>query len=75
MMITHWLSSRTQGLCVADTWDAMLSNRPYRDALSIELAIKGHQRHVGTQFNPGIVDFFVKLSKEEKIEAGPEQAS
>ena len=62
-------------ICVADAWDAMLSNRPYREALSIELASKELQSHAGTQFDPEVVDFFVQLSKEEKIEAGPKQAS
>ena len=62
-------------ICVADAWDAMLSTRPYRDALSIDVAIKELQSHAGTQFDPEVVDFYVKLSKEEKIETGPKQAS
>ena len=49
-------------ICVADAWDAMLSTRPYRDALSIELAKKELKSHAGTQFDPEIVDFFVNSS-------------
>lgn len=52
-----------------------MSNRPYRDALSIELAKNELQRHAGPQFDPEVVDFFVQSPKEEKIEAGPKQAS
>lgn len=54
-------------ICVADAWDAMLSTRPYRDALSIEVAIKELKKNTGTQFDPEIADFFVRLSQEEKI--------
>jgi HD-GYP domain-containing protein (c-di-GMP phosphodiesterase class II) len=53
----------------------MLSTRPYRDALSIEVVREELQSHAGTQFDPEIVDFFLKLSKEEIIESGPKQAS
>ena len=62
-------------ICVADAWDAMLSNRPYRNALPVEVARRELEMHAGTQFDPEVVDFFIQLSKEEKIEAGPKQAS
>lgn len=47
-------------LSVADAWDAMLSNRPYRNALSIEKAKGELLQHAGTHFDPEVVDVFIK---------------
>lgn len=44
---------------VADTFDAITSNRPYRKANSIDAARKEILRCAGTQFDPSIVDVFV----------------
>jgi putative nucleotidyltransferase with HDIG domain len=46
-------------ICVADAWDAMLSDRPYRKALSVEEAKKELCRHAGSQFDPDVVGFFI----------------
>jgi HD-GYP domain-containing protein (c-di-GMP phosphodiesterase class II) len=46
-------------LAVADTFDAMTSDRPYRRALSLEHAIAELQRCSGSQFDPGVVEVFV----------------
>ena len=43
-------------LAVADTYDAMTSERPYRAAMSLEATLIEIERHKGTQFDPGIVD-------------------
>ena len=48
-------------ISVADTYDAMTSSRPYRTASSHEAAMAEIQRQRGTQFDPRIVDAFVKL--------------
>jgi HD-GYP domain-containing protein (c-di-GMP phosphodiesterase class II) len=47
-------------IAVADTFDAMTSDRPYRRALSIEAAIAEIQRNSGTQFDPKVVDAFIR---------------
>jgi putative nucleotidyltransferase with HDIG domain len=44
---------------LADTFDAITSNRPYRKANSINEARKEVLRCAGTQFDPAIVDVFV----------------
>lgn len=44
---------------VADTFDAMTSNRPYRKANTIAAARKEILRCAGTQFDPAIVDVFI----------------
>jgi diguanylate cyclase (GGDEF)-like protein len=43
-------------MLVADAFDAITSNRPYRDALSVEHACEELERHAGTQFDPECVD-------------------
>jgi putative nucleotidyltransferase with HDIG domain len=44
---------------VADTFDAITSNRPYRKANTMDAARKEILRCAGTQFDPSIVDVFV----------------
>lgn len=48
-------------LAVADAFEAMTSDRPYRKALSIAKAITELERHRGTQFDPAAVDAFVDV--------------
>lgn len=46
---------------VADTFDAMTSKRPYRDALPVETVIAEVERCKGTQFDPQIADIFLDI--------------
>ncbi|MDH3808645.1 MAG: GAF domain-containing protein [Desulfuromonadales bacterium] len=48
-------------LAVCDTYDAMTSDRPYRKALSHEIAIQEIRDHSGTQFDPEVATSFVEL--------------
>lgn len=52
-------------LAVADSYDAMTSDRPYRSALSNEAGIEEINRCSGTQFDPEVVNAFngVMLNK------------
>jgi response regulator RpfG family c-di-GMP phosphodiesterase len=52
-------------LCaVADAFDAMMSVRPYRKTMSIADAVAELRAHVGTQFDPAIVDaFFIAFDR------------
>ncbi|MBI1911693.1 MAG: response regulator [Deltaproteobacteria bacterium] len=45
---------------VADTFDAMTSSRPYRQALSFDVARDEIHRCRGTQFDPIVVDAFLE---------------
>ena len=47
-------------VAVADTYDAMTSDRPYRKALTREEAFGELRRCVGTQFDKLLVDSFIK---------------
>lgn len=46
----------TSILTIADSFDAMTTNRPYRHSLSLEDALNEIKVNAGTQFNPDIVD-------------------
>ena len=46
---------------VADVWDALRSNRPYREHWSKEAARNYILEHSGTQFDPQVVDVFARI--------------
>lgn len=48
-------------LAVADSFDAMMNNRPYRSAMPKENAIKELVINKNTQFDPDIVDAYIKI--------------
>jgi len=48
-------------LAVADAYDAMTSERPYRKALSKEEAINEIKKGSGVQFDPKVVNAFLKI--------------
>jgi putative nucleotidyltransferase with HDIG domain len=54
-------------LAVCDTFDAMTSDRPYRNALPADVAIQEIKDHAGSQFDPDIAEAFVALYKEEGL--------
>jgi putative nucleotidyltransferase with HDIG domain len=47
-------------IAVADSWDAMTSDRPYRKALAAEVALGELLRGRGTQWDPEVVDAFAE---------------
>ncbi|MBI3684044.1 MAG: HD domain-containing protein [Acidobacteria bacterium] len=65
------LAGATTPLCarivhVADAYDAMTSDRPYRRGMSHQEAIGVLERYAGTQFDPAIVKAFVKQRPPEE---------
>ncbi len=46
-------------ISVADAWEAMTSDRPYRAAMTRDLAAEQMRLHRGTQFDPDLVDVFL----------------
>lgn len=53
-------------ITVSDAFDAMTTDRPYRRAMPVEIAIDEIIRNSGTQFDPRVVEVFIKLCKEER---------
>lgn len=54
-------------LAIADAFDAMTSDRPYRKALSVEVAIKELYDNSGSQFDPELVTHFVELLNNSHV--------
>jgi putative nucleotidyltransferase with HDIG domain len=51
-------------LAVCDTYDAMTSDRPYRNALPHTVALDEIKTHSGTQFDPAAAATFIKMCEE-----------
>ena len=54
-------------LCLADSYDAMTSNRVYRKRLTREEVIGELKKCSGTQFDPKLADIFITLLESGKI--------
>lgn len=48
-------------ICVADSYSAMVSDRPYGPAMPPELGMAELRMHKGTQFDPEVVDCFLTI--------------
>lgn len=57
-------------LAVVDTFDAITSDRPYRDGRSASVAIDELQKFRGSQFDPLIVDLFTEAYESGLIKDG-----
>ncbi len=57
-------------ISVADAFDAMTSDRPYRKALSLKAAFSELMKHSGTQFDPAVVKAFLSRPVQEKLGIG-----
>ena len=56
---------------MADTFDAMTSNRPYRKAFSKEEALRELVSVAGTQLRADLVAVFVGLINKKNVEDAP----
>jgi len=55
-------------VCVVDSFHAIVSNRCYREGRSIETAFLELESCAGTQFDPVVVDAFIRVLKKEMAE-------
>ena len=49
-------------MAIADVYDALVSDRPYKKAFSHEEAVKIIREEKGTHFDPDLVDIFLEIS-------------
>jgi len=69
-------------IAIADSFDAMISERPYRRPRSVVEALAELEREAGRQFDPGLARIFVEESRrhslvidmERGMEDGPEES-
>lgn len=57
-------------VAVADVYDALASDRPYRKALPPDAALREFLAMSGTVLDPLVVETFLELVKEQTLEAG-----
>ncbi len=60
-------------LAVADTFDAMTTDRPYRKALSVEVTLQEIADMAGTQFDPQVAETFIQLYRDGAFSEIPEE--
>jgi putative nucleotidyltransferase with HDIG domain len=60
---------------LADAWDAMTTDRPYRPALSVDQAAAEVQHCRGTQFAPEVVDAFFIAFRRRRAVFEPDEPS
>jgi diguanylate cyclase (GGDEF)-like protein len=57
-------------ITAADAYSAMITDRPYRKALTKGEAVAELKRHAGTQFDPDLVSKFIKCLKQSDPREG-----
>lgn len=58
-------------IAIADAYDAMTTDRPYRKALFREEALRRIGRMSGTQFRPDLAALFLELMRKRRVEVAP----
>lgn len=59
------ISLTSRILSVVDTFDAMMTDRPYRKALLLKHVIDELEENSGTQFDPAVVETFVAMLEKK----------
>jgi HD-GYP domain-containing protein (c-di-GMP phosphodiesterase class II) len=67
----HEIPLESSIVSVCDAFSAMTTDRPYRKALSVEVAIKELRDNSGSQFCPPVVEALVALIDEDAAVVGP----
>ena len=52
-------------LSIADSFDAITSDRPYRDGLEREIAFVEIEKSIGSHFHPKLAKLFISIMSEE----------
>lgn len=61
-------------LAIADVFDAMTTDRPYRKGMPLEYALSEITKGAGTQFDPELAVIFVQLIQNKRISLQKEPA-
>ncbi len=59
-------------LCIADSFDAMISQRAYKEPVPVEEALRRLEADAGRQFDPVLVPIFVHLIQNGLINVDEE---
>ena len=62
-------------IAIADSWDAMTTDRPYAVALDVSEAMLQIQAGRGKQYNPAVVDAFFSVARRRPAEIMPPDAA
>jgi putative nucleotidyltransferase with HDIG domain len=54
-------------MSVADAFDAMVYGRPYKERMSVDVALEEIKKHSGTQFDPLVVKCLMKILHNKKL--------
>ena len=54
-------------LAIADSFDAMTSDRPYHKGVSLDVAVEQLEKNAGTQFDPVLARLFVSLIRRGEV--------
>ena len=57
-------------ICLADVWDAIISDRPYRPGMKKEDALRFMMEQKGEMFDPDLTEVFINLVKDTSIKPG-----
>jgi diguanylate cyclase (GGDEF)-like protein len=60
-------------IAVADAFEAMTSDRPYRSSITLELAVNELRKHAGTQFDGRCVDALIEVVSQVEPSDVPRQ--
>lgn len=66
-LIGEWIPMIARIIAVADTYDAITTDRPYRKALSKEIAVSELKKGSGTQFDWKVVEAFLQAFHSGEI--------
>ena len=62
-------------LAIADVFDAMTTDRPYRKGLPLEFALEEMDKQAGKQLDPQLTPVFVRLIRSRSIPLSPQAAA
>ena len=62
-------------LAIADVFDAMTTDRPYRKGLPLDYALEELQKGAGSQFDPSLTPVFIRLIRSRSIPLSPQAAA